>query len=254
MARLRLAVALLLIGAGRAAANPQPDAVTFATVDYAGTAIDVVTVDLRRAQLGLFWRDKSGARLARLHAVRDLLRRRGDQPLAIANAGIFAPDTPSGLDIEAGRRLHPLNLASTDGNFGMKPNGVFFVDASGAAILESSEFARRGERGVKLATQSGPLLLRDGVIHRKFAPRSANALLRTGVGVASKDRVVIAITHGPIRFHDFALFFRDKVHCPDALYLDGVISQLWAPALKREDDGGDFMGMLAVWEAGRAPR
>lgn len=41
----------------------------------------------------------------------------------------------------------------------------------------------------------------------------------------------IAATRGPIRFYD------------------GVISQLWAPALGLTDDGGDFMGMLAVSEA-----
>src|SRR5262249_27456432 len=124
---------------------------------------------------------------------------------------------------------------------------VFFVDASGAAILESSEFARRGESGVQLATQSGPLLARAGAIHPKFAPRSTNALVRSGIGVASRNRIVIAVTRGPIRFYDFALLFRDKLGCPDALYLDGVISRLWAPALGLPDDDGDYMGMLAVF-------
>ena len=246
--RARLVVIALLVIASRADADPPPNGVAFATIAYAGTTIDVVTVDLRKAQLGVFWRDEHGARLARLHAVRDLLRRRGDRPLAITNAGIFAPNTPSGLHIESGRRLHSLNLASTNGNFGMKPNGVFFVDGTGAAILESNEFAKRGERGVQLATQSGPLLLRAGAVHDKFAPRSTNALPRSGVGVASKDRVIFAITRGPIRFYDFAVLFRDQLGCPNALYLDGVISQLWAPSLRLEDDGGDFMGMLAVWE------
>ena len=139
-----------------------------------------------------------------------------------------------------------MNLRDTDGNFGMKPNGVFFIDTTGAAILESSEFARRGQRGVHLATQSGPLLLRAHKIHPKFAPASQNVLLRSGIGVASKDRVMIAITHGPIRFYDFAVFFRDRLKCDNALYLDGVISQLWAPALGLNQDGGDFMGMLGV--------
>jgi uncharacterized protein YigE (DUF2233 family) len=242
-----LAAACLVLTAPALAAPPPDEGVSFETVTYAGTAIDVVTVDLRKAQLGLFWRDEHGSRLARLHAVRDLLLHRKLRPVAITNAGIFAPRTPSGLHIEEGRHLHALNLAATDGNFGMKPNGVFFLDGTGAAIRESSEFARRGEAGVGLATQSGPLLVRSGGIHPKFSRTSSNALPRSGVGVVSKDRIVLAVTRGPIRFYDFALFFRDRLGCQDALYLDGVISSLWAPALHLDEDAGDFMGMLAVW-------
>lgn len=222
------------------------DGVTFQTVQYGGTAIDVVTVDLRRARLELYWRDAAGKRLGRLGAVRDLVSKKGARPLAITNAGIFAPETPSGLHIEDGHRLHPLNLSATWGNFGMKPNGVFFLDEHGAAILETGEFGARGERGVRLATQSGPLLLRAGKVHPKFIPTSVNALPRSGVGVVSRDQIVIAVTRGPIRFYDFALLFRDRLGCADALYLDGTISRLWAPALKLDDDGGDYMGILAV--------
>jgi uncharacterized protein YigE (DUF2233 family) len=110
----------------------------------------------------------------------------------------------------------------------------------------AGELARRGEAGVRLATQSGPLLLRAGRIRPKFAPGSLHAVVRSGVGVASRQRVVLAVTRDPIRLYDFATFFRDRLACRDALYLDGNISRLWAPSLGLEDDGGDFMGMLAV--------
>ena len=41
-------------------------------------------------------------------------------------------------------------------------------------------------------------------------------------------------------------FFRDRLGCADALYLDGTISRLWAPGLGRDDGGGAFQGILAV--------
>ncbi|MFC6661842.1 hypothetical protein [Deinococcus multiflagellatus] len=32
------------------------------------------------------------------------------------------------------------------------------------------------------------------------------------------------ISGAPVNFYSFALFFRDTLRCPDALYLDGSIS------------------------------
>jgi hypothetical protein len=41
--------------------------------------------------------------------------------------------------------------------------------------------------------------------------------------------------------------FRDELHCPDALYLDGVVSSLYSAELRRSDfkvDLGPIVGVL----------
>ena len=48
-----------------------------------------------------------------------------------------------------------------------------------------------------------------------------------------------------MRFYDFAAFFRDRLGCDNALYLDGAVSQLWAPEIGRRD-GGPPLGPLIV--------
>jgi uncharacterized protein YigE (DUF2233 family) len=58
--------------------------------------------------------------------------------------------------------------------------------------------------------------------------------------------VAFVISESPVTFYEFASFFRDSLHCRDALYLDGTISSLYAPSLKREDRGSDMGPMLGV--------
>lgn len=49
------------------------------------------------------------------------------------SAGIFeAGGIPSGLHVESAKCLHPLHLADAPGNFFLKPNGVFRIEAAGA--------------------------------------------------------------------------------------------------------------------------
>ena len=55
------------------------------------------------------------------------------------------------------------------------------------------------------------------------------------------------ISDDPVSFGRFARMFSDGLNCPDALFLDGSVSSLWAPDLNREDvrDGlGTFVVVL----------
>ena len=47
-------------------------------------------------------------------------------------------------------------------------------------------------------------------------------------------------------FYEFASFFRDGLHCREALYLDGTISSLYAPSINRQDQGPDMGPILGV--------
>src|SRR5215210_4158025 len=114
-----------------------------------------------------------------------------------------------------------------------------------AGVLRYPELRER----VVLATQSGPLLVLAGKIHPAFKPDSASRHIRNGVGVPSPDTALFVISEAPVSFYDFATLFRDKLHSPDALFLDGTISSLYAPALKRSDSRADLGPIIAVAEA-----
>ncbi|WP_245638429.1 hypothetical protein [Croceicoccus bisphenolivorans] len=65
------------------------------------------------------------------------------------------------------------------------------------------------------------------------------------MGVDSQGRVHFVISDDLVSFGRFARFFRDVAKTPDALYLDGAVSALWAPATGRRD-GGPPLGPLIV--------
>ncbi len=62
----------------------------------------------------------------------------------------------------------------------------------------------------------------------------------------ASGEVVFALTEGPLNFHEFATLFRGQLKRPDALYLDGVISSLYAPPSKRSDKKPDVASIIAV--------
>ena len=45
------------------------------------------------------------------------------------------------------------------------------------------------------------------------------------------------ISNRAVTFHQFARFFRDELGARNALYFDGSISRLYAPAVSRNDWG-----------------
>jgi len=80
---------------------------------------------------------------------------------------------------------------------------------------------------VRLATQSGPMLVIDGKIHPKFTDGSKNQKIRSGVGIIENNRVIFAATVSESNFYDFAIFFKDMVGSRNALFLDGAISEMY---------------------------
>jgi uncharacterized protein YigE (DUF2233 family) len=165
------------------------------------------------------------------------------------NAGMFRTDYSAvGLLVVEGKQLHRLNLASGYGNFYLKPNGVFLLSTDGASLIESSEY-RTVQPPAIYATQSGPLLVRDGQINSAFNADGTSRLIRNGVGIISADRVVFAISNDPINFYDFALLFRDRLKCPTALYFDGNVSSLYSAASGRNDSRVPLGPLIGVTTA-----
>lgn len=252
--RPSLLCAALLLGALPARAGErQGPAVRVESVTSAGARYALVTVDPRRAALRLYWRDEQGRPFGDFASLAAHLRARGEELVAATNAGIFEPgQVPTGVHVERGRVLQPLNLRKGDGNFYLRPNGVFFLDGTGPRIVESSQFPQA--RGVREATQSGPLLLDQGRLHPGVAPNSAHRKVRSGVGVTATGEVLLLVSQEEVTFFQVAKALQAR-GCQSALYLDGFISGLFAPQLPDAPPGrGPFAGILAVTRPARPAR
>ncbi|MCB1390422.1 MAG: phosphodiester glycosidase family protein, partial [Rhodobacteraceae bacterium] len=94
-----------------------------------------------------------------------------------------------------------------------------------------------------------PMLVIDGALHPRFLPDSDSLHVRNGVGVSADGHDAwFVISDEPVTFHRFARVFRDVLGVPDALYLDGSVSRLYAPELGRDDWGlplGPVVGLVA---------
>lgn len=224
------------------------DALDFSTVEFAGRRHTVCRVEVEKDKLQLFHRDERGLPFKRLKTLDAWLAGRGHRLRFAMNAGMYHGDFSAvGLYVADGIESCPLNLGDAFGNFFLKPNGVFALTDRGAVVVESTEYPRLKGK-VILASQSGPLLVRRGVIHPAFQPGSTSRLRRNGVGVPSPDVALFVISEEPVNFHEFATLFRDRLKCPDALFFDGTVSSLHAPALKRSDFRMELGPIIGVTE------
>ena len=205
----------------------------------------VVSVDTSHEKLELFLNDEKGNPFKRFDRLASWLQAKNKRLLFAMNAGMYHKDfKPVGLLVLNGQQLSPLNQANGYGNFFLKPNGVFLVSAAGPRVIASSEYSALA-KGVRLATQSGPLLVRRGVIHSAFNKNSSSRLIRNGVGVSGR-KIFFVISEKPVSFHELAIFFRDGLHCQNALYLDGVVSSLYSTALHRSDANAELGPIVGV--------
>lgn len=151
------------------------------------------------------------------------------------NAGMYHDDlSPVGYFAEYGKVLKPAVTGGGWGNFHLLPNGVFLMKDGKAAVVETKRFLARGVTP-DFGTQSGPMLVIDGKLHPRFLPDSDSFKIRNGIGVDGQGRVHMVMSRVPVRFYDFAVLFRDRLGCGNALYLDGTISSLFIAEDNRMD-------------------
>ena len=91
------------------------------------------------------------------------------------------------------------------------------------------------------------MLVIGGTLHPAFNPDGTSRKRRNGVGLSADGKTLwFAISDAPVNFDTFARLFRDRLGTPDALYLDGVVSRLYAPSLGRDDGGLDMGPIVAI--------
>ena len=195
----------------------------------------VCEVDPEKYDISLFLDDANGQPFKYFRNVEKYLREQGKTIAFAVNGGMYHKDFSAvGLYIENGKTLHPVSTKDGPGNFHMKPNGIFFVEGKKAGVMDTDRFLKLTIKP-DIATQSGPMLVIENKIHPRFIVNSPYLEYRNGVGVRTDGTVVFANSEGRVNFEEFARFFRDEMKTPNALFLDGSISSLYAPELKRYD-------------------
>ena len=216
--------------------------------------IDGVTYHIIRTpanSVRIVWKDENGEGMRTFPAAARFLKRNGASPGTLMNGGIFEPGgIPSGLLIQDGKQLNPVNRNRGEGNFFLQPNGIFLIGSAGAAVIGTNEYPP-GDVVIRQAVQSGPLLLRRDKVHPAFNATSTSRLHRNGVGVAGNGEVVFAMTDRDSpkfpNLYEFAILFR-TLGCKDALFLDGDLSQMRSGA-EMDKPSNLFGSIIAVVEA-----
>ena len=204
-------------------------------------------INPKRDRIQFFWTDYNGVPYRSIQNLKEYAEKQGKELKFAMNGGIYLPggnNMPEGLFIENAITQTAINLKDGNGNFYMKPNGVFYLLKNGEAkICMSEDFVM--SQDVEYATQSGPLLLHDGQLHNKINEGATSLKIRNGVGIMPDGSILFAISKEEINFYDFAMFFKNK-GCMNALYLDGVVSRMYLPEKKWEQLDGDFGVIIGV--------
>jgi uncharacterized protein YigE (DUF2233 family) len=238
--------AVLTVAMLRAERDADPSCVVR---EFEGSRFVVCAFDAARQDLRLASRDAEGDYLRSFDRLEEVLGREAPRVRFAMNAGMFnGAGAPIGLYVARGEEQHVLRLTEGPGNFHLKPNGVFWLDEAGLVHIDTSDAYAQAAPRAYWATQSGPMLVIDGAMHPRFAEDGESRLVRNGVGVRDEHTALFVISSGFVSFGRFARFFRDELRCDDALFLDGTVSSLWAPALDRRDNDHALGPMVVVLE------
>lgn len=247
------AVARVEVGAtGPASPAPSPGAMVGSAVESACRSIifentsltDCIAVPTRH-RIATALADGEGKIFRSLSAFA-ATREKGDIAFAV-NAGMYDDDgAPIGYFVEDGNRLQTLNTNDGEGNFHMKPNGVFFGTGDRWEVRSTEDFLANVKDRPDFGTQSGPMLVIDGKLHPDITQDGPSKAIRNGVGVDDKGRAHFVISNAPLSFGKLARFYRDELKIDNALYLDGNVSELWNPTTERLDTGAPIGPILVV--------
>ncbi|WP_337696099.1 phosphodiester glycosidase family protein [Agrobacterium vitis] len=211
-----------------------------------GVAYRICRFDPATRTIRIFNRNSDGDVYGGFDALRSQLWQQRLILTFAVNGGMYHSDlSPVGLFVDYGVTRKPAETADGWGNFYLKPNGVFFLKGGQAGVLETTQFEAR-KIDADFATQSGPMLVIDGVLNPKFLPASDSLKIRNGVGIDASGQVVFVLSKDPVRFYDMAAFFRDRLGAANALYLDGTISSLAEPMAGRIDRAYPLGPIIAV--------
>ena len=204
-------------------------------------------VNPKKQNLEFFWKNEKGENFKNAENLISWLKSKNKKLLFSTNGGMYKKDnSPQGLFIENKIVKSEIDTSNGNGNFYLKPNGVFYLTTDkNPMICKTEDFANNGK--IKYATQSGPMLVINGEIHTAFKKNSTNLNIRNGVGILPNNQIVFAISKKEINFYDFAEYFKN-LGCKNALYLDGFVSRTYLPEKNWRQIDGNFGVIIGVTE------
>ncbi|MEO9953154.1 MULTISPECIES: phosphodiester glycosidase family protein [Nonlabens] len=205
------------------------------------------TVDLENENLAFYWKDETGNQINTFKNLEKHLKLKDQKLIYAMNGGMYLKDhSPQGLYIENSHVIKELDtVQEAYGNFYLQPNGVFGIHKNGSPIILSSTSINI--KDLKYATQSGPMLVIDGKIHKAFNEGSKNVHIRNAVGILPDGKLLFALAKEKINFYDLATFFK-KQGCKNALYLDGFVSRVYDLDNNIKQMDGNFGVMIGVYK------
>jgi len=202
-------------------------------------------IDPTHKQIKFYWKNDKQQHFKSIQNLKEWLQNRNQQLEFAMNGGMYKKDnSPQGLYIEDKKVFSPLDAANGNGNFYLKPNGIFYLTAKNKAVICATQQFKYSPE-IQYATQSGPMLVIDGKIHSDFKEGSSNLQIRNGVGVLPDGKVVFAMSRKEINFYDFAFYFKN-LGCKNALYLDGFVSRTFLPRENWIQTDGNFGVIIGV--------
>lgn len=219
------------------------------SVEHLGDAYSVCSYSVAEHDIRLFYGDASGTPFYQFSTLERELDEQGETLIFAMNGGMYHEDRrPVGFFRDAFGDQATVNTNDGPGNFHLKPNGVFWLESGRAGVSESQAFLDQGI-DPDYATQSGPMLVIDGALHPALNPDGTSHRRRNGVGVSADGQTVhFAISDAAVTFYEFATLFQDEISVPNALFLDGQVSRIFAPELKRNEIGADLGPIVGVVE------
>lgn len=202
----------------------------------------------KESKIALFLKDDNKQIIGDFENLKEFTKSKNQKLEFAMNGGMYLDNRePVGLYVENKVEVKKLFKGETIGNFGLKPNGVFYIDNNQAGILETSEYDKAyANSKPEFATQSGPMLVIKGQIHPKFLKGSKNLNIRNAIGIDKDGNVFFAISKNQVNFYDMAILFKDELKTDNALYLDGTISKIYSKELGIEETGDNMGPIIGV--------
>lgn len=205
----------------------------------------IYSADIKKDKIELFWKNNQNQPFKNIKNLKDYITSKNQKLKFAMNGGMFMENNiPKGLYIETFKTLHAIDTLSGEGNFYLQPNGIFYITKSNKSTVISTENFKTNS-DIKFATQSGPMLVINGIINPIFQEHSENLNIRNGVGILGNGNPVFVMSKKKINFYNFASLFK-SLGCKNALYLDGFVSRTYLPEKNWIQEDGDFGVIIGI--------